>query len=969
MANTKVVDYYFPYFRRGLGATLAAPEEGEAGKRASIKVNLQVEEIGNANNKESVEQTVQLYGPGDVLGFDTKRMVVKAFPTPNDGTFSPSGVSYIDFAEPDFLWRYSASKDVATGKHWIPWLTLIVLKAKEGATLHEFEEGEQNALNLPHTILLNKNAKLPELQEAWRWAHIHCNDVAGRNLSYLKEKIAKQPGYAVSRLLCARKLEEKTKYAAFIVPTYQLGLEAALGIEDSDNDRTHLSWTKDTILENKEIPYYFRWDFRTGYKGDFEEVARRIQPSPIKNLGGKKINIDNPGYGLLNKTEQFRIIEIDGALQSSDKNDEIPNPLKDQEVIKLAELLNSAEATDENGAPILDVDGQPKLRVVPPMYGRWINNPENADVNLDTNKRHTQWLEMLNLDLRYRIAAGLGVKYIKDNQEQLMEEAWQQLSKIQEENQRLNRERFGRAVSNCLHKRINAIENDADVAEFTTPGDTVITTNQPTTSNRRNANPVSITLRTRLNNSTIPNTVSNRKSRKYFLRRKAGYQKSTKEEHPFETLKVDNIVDRRIDVKNKAANYRIDFNLGKNLQKIDTAQLKTISKQIKEALLPSRTIESRAANRIQRFRQWERLHKGPQPRSAKQDLLGPLMAYPEFHVPMYKYLLQLSEDYLVPGIEKMPNNAVSALVTNRKFIEAFMMGLNHEFASELRWREFPTDLRGSYFRKFWDVTVYSVDENERKDFRESAFSYYMVAQEKKDPTYQMGVGDANHINDVKKIEAAFYEPQVDSNTGEIPKETIRQAKIYEEWIEKWLMTKENEKTIAKLNSWSKNSKLGTHKVDKPVVEDDGASETVLLIRADLLRKFPNTFIYLAQKNAFNQPQMSRNSQPIYPQFEANLGSDVLCLGFPVSEDRARRYFIVFEERGGELRFGLDSTKSGTGITDLSWEHFANIGADGYAIGQPIGNDAAAFWDRPAYIPQVFFQKPIRMMIDLNRLLP
>ena len=32
-----------------------------------------------------------------------------------------------------------------------------------------------------------------------------------------------------------------------------------------------------------------------------------------------------------------------------------------------------------------------------------------------------------------------------------------------------------------------------------------------------------------------------------------------------------------------------------------------------------------------------------------------------------------------------------------------MVGLNHEMARELLWREYPTDLRGSYFRQFWEV--------------------------------------------------------------------------------------------------------------------------------------------------------------------------------------------------------------------------------------------------------------------------
>ena len=32
-----------------------------------------------------------------------------------------------------------------------------------------------------------------------------------------------------------------------------------------------------------------------------------------------------------------------------------------------------------------------------------------------------------------------------------------------------------------------------------------------------------------------------------------------------------------------------------------------------------------------------------------------------------------------------------------------MVGLNHEMARELLWREYPTDQRGTCFRQFWDV--------------------------------------------------------------------------------------------------------------------------------------------------------------------------------------------------------------------------------------------------------------------------
>ena len=39
--------------------------------------------------------------------------------------------------------------------------------------------------------------------------------------------------------------------------------------------------------------------------------------------------------------------------------------------------------------------------------------------------------------------------------------------------------------------------------------------------------------------------------------------------------------------------------------------------------------------------------------------------------------------------------------SNRSFIGAFLVGLNHELARELLWAEYPTDQRGTYSRRFW----------------------------------------------------------------------------------------------------------------------------------------------------------------------------------------------------------------------------------------------------------------------------
>jgi hypothetical protein len=88
------------------------------------------------------------------------------------------------------------------------------------------------------------------------------------------------------------------------------------------------------------------------------------------------------------------------------------------------------------------------------------------------------------------------------------------------------------------------------------------------------------------------------------------------------------------------------------------------------------------------------------------DPLEPIMAAPTFPQPMYAPLRDLSQSYLLPGVDQIPPNTLGLLQSNRTFIEAYMVGLNSEMGSELLWFGYPTDQRGSYFRQFWDVSSY-----------------------------------------------------------------------------------------------------------------------------------------------------------------------------------------------------------------------------------------------------------------------
>ena len=88
------------------------------------------------------------------------------------------------------------------------------------------------------------------------------------------------------------------------------------------------------------------------------------------------------------------------------------------------------------------------------------------------------------------------------------------------------------------------------------------------------------------------------------------------------------------------------------------------------------------------------------------DPLETIMAAPDFPQPMYAPLRDLSQEYLLPGVEQIPPNTVGLLQSNQAFIEAYMVGLNSEMGRDLLWFGYPTDQRGSYFRQFWDVSAY-----------------------------------------------------------------------------------------------------------------------------------------------------------------------------------------------------------------------------------------------------------------------
>jgi len=114
------------------------------------------------------------------------------------------------------------------------------------------------------------------------------------------------------------------------------------------------------------------------------------------------------------------------------------------------------------------------------------------------------------------------------------------------------------------------------------------------------------------------------------------------------------------------------------------------------AIEPKTTVSRYAAARVGVFPRWL------DPTWFGDGLVQPIMCAPEIKRPMYEALGEYDREWLVPGLGTIAaTDFLTLLSTNAAFTEAFLIGMNDEFSRELLWREYPTDQRGTYFKRFW----------------------------------------------------------------------------------------------------------------------------------------------------------------------------------------------------------------------------------------------------------------------------
>ncbi len=138
--------------------------------------------------------------------------------------------------------------------------------------------------------------------------------------------------------------------------------------------------------------------------------------------------------------------------------------------------------------------------------------------------------------------------------------------------------------------------------------------------------------------------------------------------------------------------------------------------------------------------------------------------------------------------------------------------------------------------------------------------------------------------------------------------------------------------ITRITSWAADSRLGSHSARGAVV-----GQMVLLIRGDLLRRYPRAMVY-ALESVWSADGTRRElgTTERYPIFRATQSPDITMLGFPLTEDQVRGadnkagghpgWFFVLQEQPTEPRFGMDvaTTFGGTPAhwSDLTWGHLA-----------------------------------------------
>jgi hypothetical protein len=1040
----KTPSYSFhPWLRQGIGNKITNADLDAAVTAARATINIQLELRGNglepAPPPAPIAKDIAVTGPGDIVGIDS-RIVVRTEPRHWITNFEPNYVPHIEFYDEDFPWRYTPAKPGPAPHRLRPWIMLIVLKEGQTAAETEFTEG-QNIKDRPLPFVDVKDPSVfPPADQLWAWAHVHVNrgltdsDIESTDMATVLPKLQatldENADLACSRIVCPRKLDANTAYHAFLMPVFESGRLAGLQQDLSKVPfATASAWADyPGRAETASYPYYYRWYFRTGTVGDFEYLVRLLKAKPVdKRVGTRDMDVLHPGSNLpgIEDPTLGGVLKLGGALRvprrslspedrtQAEKYDKWAQPYPVDFQKKLASFISLADDYSQKPADDANRDSEidPEIQkdrdplITPPLYGCWhalvqrlLKERNGTDITPNNN-----WVHELNLDPRFRVAAGFGTRVVQDQQEEYMKSAWEQLGDVLEAQRRIRLAQLAKEISWIWYerhlKRLAATSPERAFAMTALVHSRVLTNG--------------VTVRREVQQSMVPRAVMTAPVRRV-LRPRARLVRSLPFENtaavnqlltrinegevhpappkvppkgapkvgdvvkkqlppgapPFlvdwlrrypwlpwlvlaialaiaillfvfagpigaglgaavaaggayltrkllqwltEIRKADSLDDEAsppeaVDSMPRSPDFKISVPsaaITPHTGASDSLEAVRFKAGIKDARALIAATKEVGAEPVRKRLDFARVSNDvvvaihPDATIPKRVLLGLFLpsrfqvteesfveplAYPEFDTPMYKPLAAAPAERFLPNLNLIEQNSITLLETNQKFIEAYMVGLNHEFARELLWREYFTDQRGSYFRQFWDVSSFLSETTE----------------------------------DEKTL-------------------------------------KEQLRDIPPLHKWLPASNLGDH--DNRELSGANEEEVVLVVRSELLKKYPNTVIYAqhakwvlkkdgtidnTKPRELDEPTDAEEEHPPRtkirtPLYEAKVEPDIYFFGFdltteavmggtgesPGDIDKAG-WFFVLREREGELKFGADIDKSAdiNDWNDLSWEDIA-----------------------------------------------
>lgn len=665
-----------PNARTQLSAIAGPPAAGSTHPRLTFGVEIRANGTPVAGEPR-VDVGAELLSAGDVIGIDA-RMIARVDPPAGATGFEPNYMPFVEFIDADFPWRFSLDP---TGTRVKPWIVLLALKPGE------FEFLDQGNAPSPRIRIKDPARTLPDLSQSWAFAHVHVahGDTLSPDLAQL---IATRPDLHLARLLCLRHLEPNTAYTLVLTTATEAGRLAGLGRNDPVDPFNKPAWNS-TTASSVELPVYYQTRFVTSVLEDFELLARRLKPLPASDvsLAAPEVAFAGepgfyPDYSNPNATFEIQdaLMRTNGSVQPFNTDPDLTTRLKP--------TLEAVIAGDEV-APGDDGPDKEDPLVAMPAYG-W-RFPRQKTVSVAAAQQGAV-VDRISLDLKFRHVAGLGAETVRRNQEHYSRICWSQYRDVVAANQAVVRLKTAREVTAVITRRnVVPLPSDVVASLSETVHDLVTMPNGVTSSQL-------------FGGAGVPRSFTSRALRRVSTKR--AQRKGTTRGVVTPMPRVPGAV-----TVEPTTLTRTTF----QLKPAFTREITTIfgsETLLQSTLRPARgvvvnpiDIEPLANAVTDLFLTLPRRRA----RSIIEGLteteitrLDPIMRAPVVSDPLVEALRVFESRAILRGLSSVPNNTVTLLKENRAFVEAFLVGANHEMNNELRWREFPTDMRGTIFRRFWD---------------------------------------------------------------------------------------------------------------------------------------------------------------------------------------------------------------------------------------------------------------------------